>query len=65
MKLGNRVRATYPYAGVPACEGEIIKELVLGDNKTQFLVSFQVRPNVYKNFYLSARELTAVDAEAR
>lgn len=58
MKLGDKVRASFPYAGVPACEGRIIKELVLGDKATQFLVSFEVRPRVYKNFYLTARELT-------
>lgn len=61
MKLGDKVRASHPYAGVPACEGKIIKELVLGDKATQFLVSFQVRPKVYKQFYLTARELTMVE----
>jgi hypothetical protein len=64
MKLGDKVRASYPYAGVPACEGKIIKELVLGDKMTQFLVSFEVRPKVYKNFYLTARELTTTEAKA-
>ena len=24
MKLGDKVRASYPYGGVPACEGEIV-----------------------------------------
>lgn len=64
MKLGDRVRASHPYAGIPACEGKIIKELVLGAKMTQFLVSFEVRPKVYKNFYLTARELTAADTKA-
>ena len=64
MRLGDKVRALHPYAGVPSCEGEIIKEMVLGTKQTQFLVSFQVRPNVYKNFYLSARELTKAEAKA-
>ncbi|MBK8048193.1 MAG: hypothetical protein IPK16_14365 [Anaerolineales bacterium] len=63
MRLGDKVRASHPYAGVPACEGEIIKEMVLGNKQTQFLVSFEVRPNVYKNFYLSARELTKAEAK--
>jgi hypothetical protein len=61
MKLGDKVRASFPYAGVPACEGKIIKELILGDKATQFLVSFEVRPRVYKNFYLTARELTIIE----
>jgi hypothetical protein len=64
MKLGDKVRASHPYGGVPACEGEIIKELVLGSKMTQFLVSFEVRPKVYKQFYLTARELTAMEAKA-
>ena len=64
MKLGDKVRASHPYGGVPACEGEIIKELVLGSKMTQFLVSFEVRPKVYKQFYLTARELTALEAKA-
>jgi hypothetical protein len=64
MKLGDKVRASHPYGGVPACEGEIIKELVLGTKMTQFLVSFEVRPKVYKQFYLTARELTAMEAKA-
>lgn len=64
MKLGDRVRASYPYGGVPACEGEIIEELVLGSKLTQFLVSFEVRPKVYKNFYLTARELTKLEGKA-
>ena len=63
MKLGDTVRASFPYAGVPAGRGTIIKELVLGDNVTQFLVSFEVRPKVYKDFYLTARELTALDTQ--
>ncbi|MCB9140706.1 MAG: hypothetical protein H6646_00380 [Anaerolineales bacterium] len=58
MKLGDTVRASYPYAGVPACPGTIVKELVLGNKLTQYLVSFEVRPKVYKEFYLTARELT-------
>jgi hypothetical protein len=63
MKLGDKVRASYPYAGVPACEGKIIKELVLGNKITQFLVSFEVRPKVYKQFYLTARELTTAEVK--
>jgi len=58
MKLGDKVRASYPYGGVPACEGEIIRELVLRGKITQFFVSFEVRPKVFKNFYLTERELT-------
>ncbi|CAN5417502.1 hypothetical protein BH10CHL1_BH10CHL1_41390 [soil metagenome] len=58
MKLGDKVRASYPYGGVPACEGKIIKELVLRGKITQFFVSFEVRPTVFKNFYLTERELT-------
>lgn len=58
MKLGDKVRASFPYGGVPACEGEIIKELVLRGKITQFFVSFEVRPKVFKNFYLTERELT-------
>ena len=50
MKLGDTVRASYPYAGVPACEGTIVKELELGNKLTQYLVSFEVRPKVYKEF---------------
>ena len=46
MKLGDKVRASHPYGGVPACKGEIIKELVLGSKMTQFLVSFEVRPGL-------------------
>ncbi len=59
MKVGDKVRASFPYGGVPACYGEIIRELVLGGRGTQFYVSFEVRPNVFKYFYLTARELTA------
>lgn len=59
MKVGDKVRASFPYGGVPACDGEIIRELVLGGRGTQFYVSFEVRPNVFKYFYLTARELTA------
>jgi hypothetical protein len=62
MKLGDKVRASFPYGGVPACEGEIIKELVLRGKITQFFVSFEVRPKVFKNFYLTERELTASPA---
>ncbi len=58
MTIGDKVRASYPYGGVPACDGKIIKELVLGRNPVQFLVSFEVRPKVYKKFYLTERELT-------
>lgn len=58
MKIGDKVRATFPYAGVPACSGKIIKTLLLGQNMTQFLVSFEIRPRVYKRFYLTERELT-------
>ncbi len=57
MMVGDQVRASYPYAGVPACHGNIINELVLGE-RTQFLVRFEVRPRVFKNFYLTERELT-------
>jgi hypothetical protein len=64
MKLGDRVRASFPYGGVPACEGKIIEELALGKKLTQFLVSFEVRPKVYKSFYLTARELTKLEDEA-
>ncbi len=59
MKLGDKVRASYPYGGVPACEGEIVREMVVARKTTQFCVSFEVRPNVFKNFYLTARELTS------
>lgn len=58
MTIGDKVRASFPYGGVPACGGKIIKELFLGRNTTQFLVSFEVRPKVYKKFYLTERELT-------
>ena len=64
MKPGDRVRATHPYGGVPACEGEIVKELVLGNKMTQYLVNFEVRPKFYKQFYLTARELTSLDASS-
>ncbi len=62
MTIGDKVRASYPYGGVPACDGKIIKELVLGRNPTQFLVSFEIRPRVYKKFYLTERELTLCPA---
>ena len=62
MKIGDKVRASYPYGGVPACEGEIVKKLDLGAKKPQFLVNFEVRPKVYKSFYLTERELTAIKA---
>ncbi len=65
MKLGDTVRASYPYAGVPACEGTIVKELVLGNKLTQYLVSFEVRPKVYKEFYLTARELTTLETKSQ
>jgi hypothetical protein len=58
MTIGDKVRASFPYAGVPACDGKIIKALVLGSHRTQFLVSFEVRPKIYKKFYLTERELT-------
>ena len=58
MIIGDKVRATFPYGGVPACDGVIIDEQVLGRNTTQFLVSFEVRPKVYKKFHLTERELT-------
>ncbi len=61
MKIGDKVRASYPYGGVPACDGKIIRELILGNN-TQFLVSFEVRPRVHKKFYLTERELTLCPA---
>lgn len=62
MKLGDKVRASYPYGGVPACEGAIIKKLALHGKLIQFLVSFEVRPKVFKNFYLTERELTLCPA---
>ena len=43
---------------------KIIKELVLGYKMTQFLVSFEVRPKVFKDFYLTARELTIPEVKA-
>jgi len=58
MTIGDQVRATYPYGGVPACDGTIIKELTLGHHLTQFLVSFETRAGVFKTFYLTERELT-------
>ena len=58
MTIGDRVKASFPYGGVPSCAGRIIEELNLGSHLTQFLVSFEVRPRVYKKFYLTARELT-------
>lgn len=57
MQVGDQVRASFPYGGVPACNGNIVRELVLGE-RTQFLVRFEVRPKVFKKFYLTARELT-------
>lgn len=57
MMVGDQVRASFPYGGVPACDGSIINELVLG-KRTQFLVRFEVRPRVFKDFYLTERELT-------
>jgi hypothetical protein len=57
IKVGDQVRASFPYAGVPAVAGSIIRELVLG-SRTQFLVRFEVRPSVFKTFYLTERELT-------
>lgn len=62
MQIGDKVRATFPYGGVPACSGKIVKELPLGRNMTQFLVSFEIRPRVYKRFYLTERELTLCPA---
>ena len=61
MKVGDKVRASFPYGGVPACDGKIIKALVLG-SQTQFLVNFEIRPRVYKKFYLTERELTLCSA---
>jgi len=58
MIVGDKVRASFPYGGVPACDGKIIRALVLGGSLTQFLVSFEVRPRIYKKFYLTERELT-------
>lgn len=63
MKLGDKVRASHPYGGVPACEGDIIKEVALHGKLIQFLVSFEVRPRVFKKFYLSERELTPCPAK--
>jgi len=57
MTVGDQVRASFPYGGVPACAGNIIEKVVLG-NRTQYLVSFEVRPRVFKKYYLTARELT-------
>ncbi len=57
MTVGDRVRASHPYGGVPACCGNIVGELILGA-RTQFLVKFEVRPQVFKKFYFTARELT-------
>ena len=57
MQVGDQVRASYPYGGVPKCNGNIIREMVLG-KRTQFLVRFEVRSQVFKEFYLTARELT-------
>ncbi|MDQ3249220.1 MAG: hypothetical protein M3Q45_08435 [Chloroflexota bacterium] len=65
MKPGDKVRASYPYAGVPACEGEITKEVVVRSKPTQFLVSFEVRPKVFKTFYLTERELTLCPAPVK
>jgi hypothetical protein len=62
MTIGDKVRASFPYGGVPAGGGKIIKELVLGRHLTQFLVRFEVRPRVYKEFYLTERELTLCTA---
>jgi len=61
--IGDQVRATYPYGGVPACEGKIIKELNLGHHLAQFLVSFETRAGVFKTFYLTERELTLCAAQ--
>jgi len=58
MRIGDRVRASFPYGGVPACDGKIIKALELGSHLTQFLVRFETRPRIYKKFYLTERELT-------
>lgn len=63
MKIGDKVRASHPYGGVPAVEGVIIKELALHGKLVQFLVSFEVRPRFFKNFYLSERELTLCPAK--
>jgi hypothetical protein len=57
FKTGDQVRASHPYGGVPACCGNIVSELILGA-RTQFLVKFEVRPHVFKKFYLTERELT-------
>jgi hypothetical protein len=57
MTVGDLVRASFPYGGVPACHGTIVSELVLG-HRTQFLVRFEVRPRIFKKFYLTERELT-------
>ena len=64
MKVGDTVRASFPYGGVPACEGQIVGEMVLARKVTQFSVSFEVRPKVFKNFYLTARELTLCTASS-
>lgn len=58
MKVGDQVRASFPYGGVPACVGTIIKEVQLGRQSVQFLVRFETRPGFFKKFHLTARELT-------
>jgi hypothetical protein len=57
MKIGDRVCAKHPYAGVPAGEGVIIKAITHPNNPTQFLVRFVIKAERYKDFYLSEREL--------
>lgn len=61
MKIGDEVRATYPYGGVPSCSGTIINEVQLGRQVTQFLVSFETRPGTFKKFHLTKRELTLLE----
>lgn len=63
MTIGDKVRATYPYGGVPACDGIIINAQLLGAKGTQFLVQFEVRPQVFKKFHLTERELTLCSTE--
>lgn len=61
MMVGDQVRASYPYAGVPACHGNIINELVLGE-RTQFLVRFEVRPRLQEFLSDRARVNPVYDA---
>ena len=57
MTIGDKVRASFPYGGVPACAGKIIKAMVVGQNTTQFLVNFEIRPGIFKKFYLYSNQV--------